>query len=128
MPAPRALGIWEPEGGFCRSMVIWGRPGDGGDVKPADRAEDERVKRMRPLIIGLVAIALMFVGVTAIAFRAPRTPSALELARQRAATPSGFVFVPAGEFWMGSDDPDADADAQPKRRVVVSSFYIGRTE
>jgi len=29
---------------------------------------------------------------------------------------------------MGSDEPDADDDARPRRRVNIGSFYIGRTE
>src|SRR5438105_141507 len=55
-------------------------------------------------------------------------PTLQELARQRAATPSGMVFVPAGPFRMGTDEPDADEDARPRHRVSLPSFYIGRTE
>src|SRR6266852_9912705 len=51
-----------------------------------------------------------------------------ELARQRAATPAGMVFVPGGPFLMGTDDPDADEDARPRHSITLSSFYIGRTE
>ncbi len=29
---------------------------------------------------------------------------------------------------MGSDDPDADEDARPRRQVFLGSFYIGKTE
>lgn len=39
-----------------------------------------------------------------------------------------MVFVPAGDFWMGTNDADADEDARPRRRVFVSSFYIDRLE
>jgi len=49
-------------------------------------------------------------------------------ARLHASTPAGMVAVPAGRFWMGSDDADADEDARPRRKVWVDSFYIGRTE
>src|SRR5437870_3314024 len=58
----------------------------------------------------------------------PRALSAETLARLRTATPAGMVLVPAGPFRMGSNDPDADEDARPMRRVSVGSFYIGRTE
>jgi formylglycine-generating enzyme required for sulfatase activity len=39
-----------------------------------------------------------------------------------------MVFVPDGAFWMGSDDPDAEPDSRPRRRITIHSFYIGRTE
>ncbi len=40
-----------------------------------------------------------------------------------------LVRVPAGEFLMGSDpakDKDAQPDEQPRHRVYVSEFYIGK--
>jgi formylglycine-generating enzyme required for sulfatase activity len=39
-----------------------------------------------------------------------------------------MVFVPGGEFWMGTDDADADLDAKPRRRVRVGPFFIRRHE
>jgi formylglycine-generating enzyme required for sulfatase activity len=41
-----------------------------------------------------------------------------------------MVYVPAGEFWMGSaeDDPDADDDEKPRHKVFVDGFWIDRTE
>jgi formylglycine-generating enzyme required for sulfatase activity len=41
-----------------------------------------------------------------------------------------MVFVPAGEFWMGSDedDPKAAALASPRHKVRVGAFWIDRTE
>ena len=42
--------------------------------------------------------------------------------------PSGMVFVPAGEFWMGSDDPNAELDEKPLRKVFVRAFYIDKFE
>jgi len=39
-----------------------------------------------------------------------------------------MVFVPAGEFLMGSDDADAEPDEQPLRRVFVPAFYIDKIE
>jgi len=42
--------------------------------------------------------------------------------------PAGMVLVPAGEFWMGSDAPDAEPDEQPLRQVYVDAFYIDRFE
>ena len=42
--------------------------------------------------------------------------------------PPGMVFVPAGEFLMGSDDATADPDERPLQRVFVPAFYIDRFE
>lgn len=39
-----------------------------------------------------------------------------------------MVFVPAGEFSMGSDDSNAEPDERPLRRVFVPAFYIDRLE
>jgi formylglycine-generating enzyme required for sulfatase activity len=41
-----------------------------------------------------------------------------------------MVYVPAGEFWMGSDDddPDADDDEKPMHKVFVDAFWIDQTE
>ncbi|MDC0721137.1 formylglycine-generating enzyme family protein [Nannocystis bainbridge] len=42
-------------------------------------------------------------------------------------SPPGMVWIPAGEFWMGSEDPRF-TDAHPRHRVVVSGFWLGATE
>jgi formylglycine-generating enzyme required for sulfatase activity len=42
--------------------------------------------------------------------------------------PPDMVFVPAGDFWMGSDDPNAEPDEKPLRKVFVPAFYIDRLE
>jgi formylglycine-generating enzyme required for sulfatase activity len=42
-----------------------------------------------------------------------------------------MVYVPAGEFQMGSDpevDPDADSDEQPVHTVALDAFWIDQTE
>jgi formylglycine-generating enzyme required for sulfatase activity len=80
--------------------------------------------RRNLLAVSLIGAGLAYAALVTWA----RGPSDAELARQRAATPSGMVFVPAGPFWMGSDDGDADGDARPRRRVSVASFYIDRLE
>ncbi len=40
--------------------------------------------------------------------------------------PAGMVWIPAGEFWMGSDAPNFP-DARPWHRVRLSGFWIDRT-
>src|SRR6266571_2651428 len=48
-----------------------------------------------------------------------------------AATPSpapqGMVWIPGGEFWMGSDEPNF-RDALPWHRVYVDGFWMDKTE
>src|SRR5438552_4655207 len=39
-----------------------------------------------------------------------------------------MVFVPAGIFLMGSDDPGAEPDEHPLRRVFLPAFYIDQFE
>lgn len=39
--------------------------------------------------------------------------------------PPGMVWIPGGDFWMGSDD---FSDAQPWHRVYVDGFWIDKTE
>lgn len=41
-----------------------------------------------------------------------------------------LVYVPAGEFWMGSpdNDPDAAEDEKPQHRVYLDGYWIGQTE
>ncbi len=41
-----------------------------------------------------------------------------------------LVYVPAGEFLMGSADSDSDADSdeKPQHKVTLDAFWIDRTE
>lgn len=39
-----------------------------------------------------------------------------------------MVFIPGGEFLMGSEDVDADPDEAPIHSVYVNDFYIGKYE
>lgn len=41
--------------------------------------------------------------------------------------PSGMVWIPGGEFTMGSDDPDAKTDEAPPHKVKVNGFWIDET-
>ena len=42
--------------------------------------------------------------------------------------PKGMVLIPAGEFTLGTDDPQAPADQRPARNVHVDAFYIDKHE
>ena len=39
-----------------------------------------------------------------------------------------MVFVPAGGFWMGSDDASAEPDERPRRKIFLPAFHIDRFE
>src|SRR5438067_2414370 len=41
--------------------------------------------------------------------------------------PEGMVWIPGGEFWKGSDEPDF-GDARPWHRVDVDGFWMDKTE
>ena len=64
----------------------------------------------------------------------PSTPSASNTSQKFAATssppgpaPEGMVWIPSGEFTMGSDD-EAMSDARPLHKVGVDGFWIDKTE
>ena len=45
-----------------------------------------------------------------------------------APAPEDMVFVPPGDFILGSDDEAADHNERPAREVFLPAFYIDRTE
>jgi len=57
------------------------------------------------------------------------TPTALPPTPSATAPVAGMVWVPGGEFTMGSDgDPAASVDEKPQHQVYVAGFWISRTE
>src|SRR5437773_965358 len=44
------------------------------------------------------------------------------------AAPLGMVWIPGGEFTMGSDDTDATAAERPAHRVRVDGFWMDETD
>jgi formylglycine-generating enzyme required for sulfatase activity len=84
-------------------------------------------KNSQRKLAGIIAAALV-VCALATWGRKPALPDAGADKAQRARTPKGMVYVPAGECLIGSDDADADDDARPLRRVFVPAFYVDRTE
>ena len=52
-------------------------------------------------------------------------PPKLNPAKPPGPAPEGMVWIPGGEFWMGST---AFADAQPVHRVYVDGFWMDKTE
>jgi formylglycine-generating enzyme len=70
----------------------------------------------RTLLLGLLAV-----GAFATTF------GVIKL-RQRQAVPTGMVWIPGGEFTMGSERSDARADERPSHRVRVDGFWMDATE
>ena len=46
----------------------------------------------------------------------------------QAGPPPGMLWIPGGEFTMGSDDPDVARDEQPAHRVRVDGFWMDETD
>src|SRR5262245_13538861 len=42
--------------------------------------------------------------------------------------PAGMVWIPGGEFFMGSDNPVLGSDARPVHRVYVDGFWMDEAE
>jgi len=58
---------------------------------------------------------------------APNVPPPTNTAIAPAPMPRGMVWVPGGEFWMGSAE-ESFRDAQPWHRVYVDGFWMHTTE
>jgi formylglycine-generating enzyme required for sulfatase activity len=46
----------------------------------------------------------------------------------RTANPAGMVWVPGGEFLMGTDDPQANPVEHPAHQVRIGGFWMDQTE
>jgi sulfatase modifying factor 1 len=73
----------------------------------------------RPQVRTLLLLAvLLVVGALGLAYALSRSPGA----------PPGMVWVPPGEFTMGTDDPDSMANERPAHRVRVDGFWMDATD
>jgi formylglycine-generating enzyme len=81
------------------------------------------------LVIGICAVAGYFGGAllspAPVAAPAPATPRVVESDGVNA--PRNMVWVPAGEFLMGSDHQLAKPNERPTHRVRVHGFWMDRT-
>ncbi len=84
--------------------------------------------RTRAIIVLLGSVILIAVLASSIIYGYSRWTRYRELKGKYAAPPSGMVFIPPGEFIMGSDSPEAEPDEHPRRYVYVGPFYIDRCE
>lgn len=87
-------------------------------INPDDVTWVKRVNYFSLIVVSLVVAACQ--------------PSGPEAGSIRHSTVDGaaLIYVPAGEFQMGSSDsdPDADADERPQHRVFLDGYWIDRTE
>jgi formylglycine-generating enzyme len=76
-------------------------------------------RRLRPAkLLLLAALGLAgFVGAYALVKVAPK-----------AGSPPGMVWIPGGEFTMGTDDPDVSPYEHPAHRVRVDGFWMDETD
>jgi len=80
--------------------------------------------RAVPLLAVVVIAALGYAAYAAAAFGHRQYLLSLDYAP----APEGMVFVPPGEFILGSDDAEAEHTERPARTKFLSAFYIDRTE
>jgi formylglycine-generating enzyme required for sulfatase activity len=89
-------------------------------AKPRRPVNWERVGAIAGVIAVLIALG---------AWLAPNVTNLLSTWLSKTPTPSappGMVYVPAGEFIMGSDE--GDSDERPVHTVYLDAFHIDRTE
>ena len=84
-------------------------------------------------LTGLVLVLGWLAGCRSLSLRTnPAAPTATSHPAQRISAKDGMrmVYVPAGEFLMGSaeTDPSARADEKPQRSVFLDGFWIDQTE
>ncbi|MFZ5916405.1 MAG: bifunctional serine/threonine-protein kinase/formylglycine-generating enzyme family protein [Chloroflexota bacterium] len=80
---------------------------------------------------GWAAAGVLVLVLVAAATRLGSTPAPEAGATQsRDKDGAVMVYVPAGAFWMGSDDndPAAKSDEKPQHEITLDAFWIDRTE
>jgi sulfatase modifying factor 1 len=87
-----------------------------------------RTPRWRAIALVAVAVAACAaVGATAWNMLATRSKSAPQVVRGDGVKgPQGMMWVPGGEFLMGSDHKLAQANERPAHRVKVAGFWMDR--
>ena len=117
------------------------RPADADEAEPGDgRLSPEEMRRLlrwllvEGVILGVAGNAVWDaakeLGGAAwekIKETLPRSGSTMSLPLASGVSLE-FCYVPAGPFWMGSDDADPDAwnDEKPRHRVHLDPFWLGR--
>jgi formylglycine-generating enzyme len=85
------------------------------------------------------AVAMTFAAVSAVGATEPRAPfkaTVENTTKAKTPAPTGMVWIPGGEFSIGTDDPtrevcggpDTMQDARPIHRVFVDAYWMDATE
>ena len=89
--------------------------------KPGQQLAAPPPKRARPRLQRIAILAVMGLGGFAIAF------GAVKLLQQQS-TPPGMVWIPGGEFTMGTDSELGHFAEKPAHRVRVDGFFMDETD
>jgi sulfatase modifying factor 1 len=96
--------------------------------------KDMKIYKIFRQVAPLMALAMAAFGVTYLVTRATgvthlptNAPGATHLPTKVTA-PSGMVWIPGGEFVMGTDDPSSNPAERPAHQVRVDGFWIDQTE
>ena len=96
--------------------------------------------RMLSRQIRKAGLVIVFIAAATHAETEPKqatfSPTAIDPKAAPSLSPAGMVWIPGGEFSMGSEDPrpsmcggpDAMSDARPIHRVRVDGFWMDMTE
>ena len=85
---------------------------------------------MRKAIVslGFVITVILCVCMISCKSEAPEPVNAPDdpIVEDTGGVPEGMVLIPAGEFQMGSDNPDGELDEKPIHTVYVDAFYMDK--
>src|SRR5262249_41854055 len=116
LPGPEALskerqilGISHARNPFALAMKLFTLLCSGTHISAAAIAKRLRVWTVWPWLVAITLVAATYA----------ETPSG--------STPAGMVWIPGGEFSMGSDEPTF-SDARPWHRVYVDGLWMDTTE
>ena len=130
----------DPDGILAPLLETHAAPASSNAPSPArPAAENKRFPRWAWGVIAVVALVLAVgAGIQLIPPQGTKTPAALSTptktvsdlepgtTRMREADDMTQVYVPAGEFAMGSEQ--GDADEQPVHTVALDTFWLDKTE
>lgn len=82
------------------------------------------------LVLACLALGGFTIGLSAVALSddaARGTPDSPPRQPQPGPAPPGMIWIPGGEFTMGTDDPTSHPNERPAHRVRVDGFWIDQT-
>ena len=100
-----------------------------GQGRQASAAKSARApsRSRQPLLLALLA-GIAFLGSYFAFSYAPGFGEKAALPKPPGPAPAGMVWIPGGEFTMGTDSDPGRADERPAHRVRVSGFWMDETD